>query len=71
MSGNREDPAADTVSHRGTFALVAVLLAGAGILVSLLGQHLHRPLLEDRVGPALTLLGAAVWVGFHLARRRR
>lgn len=67
MSGPTDEPAA----RKPWVAGVAMALAGGGILVSVLGQRLGRPFLEERAGPALTLLGAAVWIGFRIVRRRR
>jgi len=62
-------------SGRGRTALVgllAMIVAVAGIALSVAGQQLGSPFLESRVGPGVTLLAAVAWIGFRalLGRRR-
>jgi hypothetical protein len=52
------------------YALSAMALAGLGIAVSMLGEHLGRPFLQHKLGPAITLGGAGLWVYGRFWRRR-
>jgi len=58
-------------ANRGRNAVrgLAMLLAVAGIVVSLAGQQFGHPFLESHVGPAVTLSGAVLWLGFRAFRR--
>jgi len=51
--------------------VAAMAVAAVGIAVSVTGRHLGRPFLETAVGPAVTLLGALLWVVFRAKKRRR
>lgn len=50
-------------------ALLAASLAAGGVLVAALGERLGQPVLEDRVGPVLTLIGAGIWLIGRFRRR--
>jgi hypothetical protein len=45
-------------------------VAAAGIAVSLAGRRFGYAVLETFLGPGVTLLGAALWVGFHALKGR-
>ncbi|MEW6490026.1 MAG: hypothetical protein AB1578_19220, partial [Thermodesulfobacteriota bacterium] len=51
-------------------AAAALVLAGGGILVSMIGQRWGMPALERWAGPGLTLLGAGLWAAHRLGRPR-
>ena len=48
-----------------------MFLAALGIAISVLGENVGRPVLHEKVGPIVTLCGAALWIYARLLRRKR
>ena len=51
-------------------ALLCVGLAALGVAVTLLGARIPSPWLEHRLGPGITVAGAALWVGARWRARK-
>jgi hypothetical protein len=51
------------------FGFWSMLLAAVGVGVSMVGRHFGQEFLAHRVGPAITLGGAGLWLYARLLRR--
>jgi hypothetical protein len=59
------------LNDRKVYAFSALFLATLGIAISMLGEHVGRAFLYEKVGPVVTLCGAALWIYARLLRRKR
>lgn len=58
-------------NDRKVCAIAAMFLAALGIAVAMLGEHAGHAFLYEKVGPVVTLCGAALWIYARLLRRKR